>query len=330
MLGDIGKRHGRGRRKGPQERRHNNLALRPGIAARWLVSGCAAMLASGCANMAAMSEMPEIPRADIAVPARFSGTSDDPQNIPQDGIGIGEYWTGLGDADLTQFVQLAAANNFDIAQSAARLRQAQAGLAAARAGLLPNVSGTGGLRRDFGDFASNDIDLTAGVDADWEIDLFGRIGGSITASRADLAAAGYVLGDVQRLIIGTVANSTISARSIALQIAIARDTLRNQDDNLQIARWRLQAGLVSSLDVEQARVQRAQTAASIPLLESDLAATANAISTLIGEPPGRVLAIVSMPRSRAATARSFRVRRACRCAAPPPGRARSRTGAAGR
>ena len=46
---------------------------------------------------------------------------------------------------------------------------------------------------------------------------------------------------------------------------------------------------MSSLDVEQARTQRAATAASIPQLEANLAATANAISTLIGEPPGRVL-----------------------------------------
>jgi NodT family efflux transporter outer membrane factor (OMF) lipoprotein len=74
----------------------------------------------------------------------------------------------------------------------------------------------------------------------------------------------------------------------AAQLAIARETLANQEDNLQIARWRNQAGLVSSLDVEQARTQRAQTAASIPQLESSLVAVANAISTLIGEPPGQV------------------------------------------
>ena len=49
---------------------------------------------------------------------------------------------------------------------------------------------------------------------------------------------------------------------------------------------------MSSLDVEQARGQRAATASSIPLLESNLTATANAISTLIGEPPGRVLELL--------------------------------------
>src|SRR5690606_6405365 len=124
----------------------------------------------------------------------------------------------------------------------------------------------------------------------WEADLFGRIGADVTASEADLAAAGYSLADLRRLIAGQVALATISARSNALQLAIARDTLAYQDENLQIARWRVQAGLVSSLDVEQARGQRAQTAATIPLLESNLTATANAISTLIGEPPGRVMA----------------------------------------
>jgi NodT family efflux transporter outer membrane factor (OMF) lipoprotein len=141
-----------------------------------------------------------------------------------------------------------------------------------------------------GDFSASQPHLSLGADASWEADLFGRIGSNVAASEADLAAAGYSLADLQRLIAGQVALSTISARSTALQLAIARDTLAYQDENLQIARWRVQAGLVSSLDVEQARNQCAQTAASIPLLEGNLAATANAISTLIGEPPGRVLA----------------------------------------
>jgi NodT family efflux transporter outer membrane factor (OMF) lipoprotein len=89
----------------------------------------------------------------------------------------------------------------------------------------------------------------------------------------------------------------VTARSIAAQLAIARDTLANQDDNLQIARWRNQAGLVDSLDIEQARTQRAQTAAAIPQLEGDLTAVANAISILVGEPPGRVFrALVETPR----------------------------------
>jgi NodT family efflux transporter outer membrane factor (OMF) lipoprotein len=224
------------------------------------------------------------PEAGIPVPASWAETRAAPASLD-----LVAYWTLLEDPLLTEFVEAAIANNLDLAQSAARLGQARAQLRGARAGFLPQLSGSGQVSRDIGDGATDDLFFSAGIDASWEADLFGRIGSDVAASEADLAAAGYSLADLQRLITGQVALSTIQARATAVQLAIARDTLAYQDENLQIARWRVEAGLVSSLDVEQARSQRAQTAATIPLLESNLTATANAISTLIGEPPGRVL-----------------------------------------
>lgn len=224
------------------------------------------------------------PIAGIPIPERWSESEASANGD------VAAYWTLLGDPLLTEFVELAIANNLDLAQAAARLDQARAQLRLARAGYLPQVSASGGVQRDVGDLADDDLRFSLGADASWEADLFGQISGGVAASEADLAAAGYSLADVQRLVVGQVALQTIAARSTALQLAIARDTLVLQDDNLQIARWRVQAGLVSSLDVEQARSQRAQVAATVPALESNLAAAAHAISTLIGEPPGRVLA----------------------------------------
>jgi NodT family efflux transporter outer membrane factor (OMF) lipoprotein len=225
--------------------------------------------------------------AGIPVPAQWAESETAP--LASD---VAAYWTQLDDPLLTQFVEQALTNNLDLAQSAARLEQARAQLASARAGFFPQFSASAGANKDVGDFSQKKLGFNAGLDASWEADLFGQISGNVAASRADLAAAGYSLADLQRVIAGQVALTTIQARATALQLAIARDTLKYQDDNLQIARWRVQAGLVSSLDVEQARGQRAQTAASIPLLESSLAASANAISTLIGEPPGRVLGLL--------------------------------------
>ena len=227
------------------------------------------------------------PDAGMAVPAAWAVSEAAPVDLE-----LAQYWTMLGDPLLTELVEAAIAENLDLAQSAARLDQARAQLRGARAGFFPQVNASGGVRRDVGDFASDEFDFSLGADASWETDLFGRISGNVAASGADLEAAGYSLADLQRLIVGQVALTTIQARATAVQLAIARDTLAYQEDNLQIARWRNQAGLVSSLDVEQARSQRAQTAATIPLLESNLAASANAISTLIGEPPGRVLTLL--------------------------------------
>lgn len=213
-------------------------------------------------------------------------------------IPLDTYWLMLDDPLAAEFVAQAQRENLDLAQAVTRLRAARAGLRQARADRVPTVNASGGARREVGDLASDDVLLSLGADAAWEVDLFGRIDASIDAARSDVAAAGYSLGDLERVIVAQVASQVVTARSLAAQLAIARDTLAIQDDTLQIARWRNQAGLANSLDVEQARTQRAQTAASIPQIESNLVAVANAISTLIGEPPGRVYnALIAAPRA---------------------------------
>jgi len=241
-----------------------------------------ALAVAGCAR-------PDLAPADAGVPVPQAWSETDAAPLTGD---ISQYWTQLDDPLLTQFVEQAIANNQDLAQSAARVAQARAQLASSKAGFFPQVTASGQANKDLGDFAVKQVQFNVGANASWEADLFGQISGDVAASRADLAAAGYSLADLQRAIVGQVALTTIQARATAIQLAIAHDTLKYQDQNLQIARWRVQAGLVSSLDVEQARGQRAATAATIPQLESSLAASANAISTLIGEPPGRVLALV--------------------------------------
>jgi len=245
------------------------------------------LAAAGCAR-------PDLAPADSGIPVPERWAEIDTAPLSSD---VGEYWKQLDDPLLTQFVEQALKNNLDLAQSAARLAQARAQLASARASFFPQLTGSAGASKDVGDIARKDVQFNLGANASWEMDLFGQISGGVAASRADLAAAGYSLADLQRTIAGQVALTTIQARATALQLAIARDTLKYQDDNLQIARWRVQAGLVSSLDVEQARGQRAQTAASIPLLESSLAASANTLSTLMGETPGRTLGLLQTSQS---------------------------------
>lgn len=245
---------------------------------RWLFLALLAVAPAGCASLPV--EDRRQPR--LALPDQWSSEAG---VHPADTTA---YWTRLGDPLIDHYVARALANNRDIAGAAARVAQARAGVRAARANHVPQISGSGGIRRDLGDRADDRLQYSLGLDAAWEVDLFGRIGHEVAASRADLAAAGYGLADLQRLVVGQVAQATVLARSLAAQLNNARATLEIQEDNLQIARWRLQAGLVSSLDVEQATAQRAQTAASIPALERDLAQAANSISTLIGEAPGAV------------------------------------------
>ncbi|WP_328585414.1 efflux transporter outer membrane subunit [Croceicoccus estronivorus] len=246
----------------------------------------APLLISGCS--AGPNYHPQS-AASLGIPSHWSASAEPGAED------LALWWNKFEDPQLARYVDRALNANLDIVQAAARLRQARAALVQARAGYAPSIGATAGTREgyDFGDNVIGSRSTTsysADVDASWSMDLFGGTSRAVEASRAELEAAGYDLASVRTAIAAEVALNYIDARSAQASLAIARDTLATQDDNLQIAQWRRQAGLVSSLDVEQARTQRAQTAATIPTLETSFASAANRIAVLMGDAPGTITA----------------------------------------
>jgi len=206
------------------------------------------------------------------------------------------WWTGFDDPELTSLIDRARRGNLDVAQAVARLKQAREGLVQARAGLFPTVSASAGAGRQLLDTTGPRGSYSIGADASYQVDLFGGVRRSIEAARAGEEAAGYDLATVQTSIASEVARNYILARQYAASLAIAEDSLRIQDDNLEIAGFRVQAGLVSSLDLEQARQQRAQTAASIPTIRQNYVAAVNRLGVLTGQAPDAVSAELAAPQ----------------------------------
>ena len=240
---------------------------------------------------------------------------------------ISQWWRRFDDPLLTDLVARATASNLSIAESVARLRQAREARIQSTAAQLPSVTGSAGATRNFSrgssslvvgsgsstsggsvitTSGSDSTQLSLGLDASWQTDIFGGLRRTVEASRAAEAASGFDLEDVRTSVAGEVATNYLNARLAQARLGIARDTLRTQDDNLQIAGWRVQAGLVSSLDVEQARVQRAQTAASIPLLQTSFVNAVNRLGILTGQAPGaqrgEMATVAPIPRGPAAVA----------------------------
>ena len=200
------------------------------------------------------------------------------------------WWRRFDDPMLTDLIARATASNLRVAESVARLAQARESLVQARGDLLPTLGGSAGATRNFTRIrhgaSSGSTQLSLGLDASWQLDIFGGLTRGVQAARADEAAARFDLEGVRTSVAGEVATNYIEARLAQARLEIARSTLRTQDDNLQIAGWRVQAGLVSSLDAEQARGQRAQTAASISGLETAYLQAVNRLSVLTGQAPG--------------------------------------------
>lgn len=213
------------------------------------------------------------------------------------------WWRNFDDPVLGQLVEQAAAANLDVAQAVARLRQAREALVISRSDLLPSLSGSAGYSRTEtlrgggttvtlpdgtvtttgGGGRSN---FSAGLDASYQVDLFGGIRRGVEASRAQYEAAGFDYAGTLLSVQGEVARNYVLARAYQAQLENARASLAIQDDNLEIAGFRVQAGLVSSVDEEQARASRAQTAASIPQIEQQYNAAVSRIGVLTGQAPG--------------------------------------------
>jgi multidrug efflux system outer membrane protein len=220
------------------------------------------------------------------------------------------WWTRFDDPVLGQLVEQARAANTDLGQAVARLRQAREALVQSRASLLPTVSGSAGYQRnenlrgggrsftlpdgtvvDTGGGGTNSF--SAGLSASYQLGLFGEIRRTVEASGAQYQASGYDYAATLISIESEVARNYVLARLYQQQLANARASLGIQDDNLEIAGFRVQAGLVSSLDSEQARAQRAQTAATIPNLEQQYNAAVSRLGVLTGQAPGALKPLIA-------------------------------------
>lgn len=224
----------------------------------------------------------------LNVPDRFQA----PATASLDTAQLVHWWTTFNDPLLTSLVERTLAGNNDLAAAQARLRAARASLRATQGTQLPSLSAsTSASRQEVVDGAGNSgSGFQAGLDAAYEVDLFGGVRRSVEAARANAESSAASLADVQRSLVAEVALNYIDARSTQARLAVARENIGIQDETLQIVRWRVDAGLVGDLDLQQAIAQRAQTAAGIPSLEQSYAASVNRIAILLGQAPGAVTA----------------------------------------
>ena len=151
-------------------------------------------------------------------------------------------------------------------------------------------SGTGSNSNNSSGLASafnrSEIDTwQAGFDASWELDVFGGVRREIEAARADEAASLEARRDAMVTLLAEVARNYIDLRGAQLQLAIARDNVRSQQDTVDLTRSRFAAGLNSDLDVARAEAQVASTRAAIPLRETQIQQDIHRLSVLLAQPP---------------------------------------------
>lgn len=241
----------------------------------------AALLLAGCASLTA----PAVDAgAGVATPAQWNAAA----GARADAGSLADWWQRFGDAELSRLVADSLAANTDVASARAALRQARALRDVEQAQAGPRLDASGSAQRSRSNGASAGNSFRAGFDASWEPDLFGGNRAGVAASEADLQASAASLGDVQVSVAAEVALAYLELRGSEARLAIARDNLASQQDTAQIAQWRVQAGLATSIESEQARASVEQTRAQIPSLQKAIAQSRHQLALLTGRTVGEL------------------------------------------
>ncbi|WP_424360758.1 efflux transporter outer membrane subunit [Methylocystis parvus] len=209
-----------------------------------------------------------------------------------------DWWRTFHDPTLDRLVHLAAEQNLPVQIAGLRILEARAQLGIAIGQLFPqDQAGSGAATwNKISEQAANKANLpkhafadySIGFDATWEIDFWGRFRRNVEAADANMTRTIADYDNALVSLTAEVARTYVTIRTFESLLAIAQENVRLQKEGLQIAEARFRAGATSELDVAQQKALLQNTIASIPELQTGLQQAKNALSVLLGQPPGGV------------------------------------------
>ncbi len=245
---------------------------------RVLLSTAAAICLAGCADV----PPPQLPVSDIPPAFEQAGGKNVPLWPAQD------WWNGFGDAQLSALMTTARANNLDVAQASARLRQADARARQAGAPLLPGLGLNANLNTLYGQAKGTSLhetDWGAALGASYELDFWGKNRDALQSAEAARAASAADRATVGLTVSAGVADTYFQLLSLRERMDIARASLAASEDTLRVVQRRVNAGYAPTSDLAQERANIAAQRAILPSLAQQELETRNALALLLGRPP---------------------------------------------
>lgn len=257
----------------------------------------AALVLSACAA-------PELRAPQIDVPTAYKESTETVLNTaeaarwkpaqPAEAQARGEWWKAFKDAALDQLIDEAIAANANLAAAAARMKQARALAGVAEADRIPSVEAGLGPQRARASALS--LGLPQGTDvapstawqgrltASYEVDLFGRVAGNVSAAQADASASEATYRSVLLALQADVAQTYFRLRATDAELAFLNETVRLREESVRINQRRYDLGDIGELDLARAKTELATTQAEAIALERQRAQLEHALAVLLGKP----------------------------------------------
>jgi outer membrane protein, multidrug efflux system len=251
-----------------------------------------AVTAAGC------TVGPNYERPKLEPPAQYRGleaaqpAAESMADVP--------WWRIFDDPVLQGLIREGIASNLDLRAASARVMESRALAGIAKSYLYPDIGvgfGVAGEQKSrvgdpkldkdtVPDRTYNNWALNGSLA--WEIDLFGRLRRGKEAAFAQYLATEEGRRAVVVTLVGDIASTYFFIRELDLQLEIARRTLKINEETVAYYETRLKGGVSNRLEVDQAKANRAVTASAIPDIERQIAIAENALSVLLGRPPGDI------------------------------------------
>jgi len=211
------------------------------------------------------------------------------------------WWSYFEDPTLNCLVEFAITQNLNLKEAGMRVLESRAELGIAVGEFFPQLQELVGTAERvkvsknapnsrFGDLQY--WDFISGLQVAWELDFWGRFRRGIESADEFLYATVADFQDVMVILLSDVAATYVAMRTIESRIEILERNIKLQERSLEIVEARWRAGMVTDLDVQQAKTLVYSTRSRLPVLENELCHAKNAMAVLLGTVPNQVDSII--------------------------------------
>jgi NodT family efflux transporter outer membrane factor (OMF) lipoprotein len=241
--------------------------------------------AAGLAVVAACAVGPNYHRPKIDTAPDYKEAGDWKPSEPNDVFNRGPWWEIFKDDALNQLEVRIDISNENVKSAAAAYDQARALVAQARAGFWPTVGVSAGKSRGSTDGGPTRTSDSAGVSANWDLDIWGQIRRSTESSRASAQASAAALAAARLSAQAALATDYFELRAQDQLQRLLDDTVVAEELSLKLTESRYRFGVAARADVVSAQAQLLSSQAQQVNAKIQRGILEHAIAVLVGQQP---------------------------------------------
>jgi NodT family efflux transporter outer membrane factor (OMF) lipoprotein len=202
----------------------------------------------------------------------------------------GDWWTLFHSKQINAFVAEAVRNHPDIKAAQFALRAARENARAEQGGLFPQIDGSTSTTREQASGAQGASTspytlYNTSVSVSYTLDLFGGTRRQVEALQAQEAYQRFQLEATYLSLTANVVTAAINDASLKGQIAATEDIAKSQAEQMKRLQGQFALGAIAQSDVLSQQATLAQTQASLPPLQKQLAQQRNQLMAYLGRLP---------------------------------------------